>query len=109
AVQEEAARQGITGRALFWARETKGLVIGALQQHVRILIGTSSWPAFPPRRFTMHTQFRFPKTTAVLMVIILAGVVWAIEKGQAIEATYSVASSATGGTPPVESLLPGVA
>jgi len=57
----------------------------------------------------MNTQFRFPKTTAVLMLIILAGVVWAIGKGQAIEVSYSVASPATGPTQPVESLLPGIA
>lgn len=57
----------------------------------------------------MQAQFRFPKTTAVLMIIILAGVVWVIEEGQAIQASYSVASSATGPTQPVESLLPGIA
>ena len=56
----------------------------------------------------MQTQFRFPKTTAVLMIIILVGVVWAIEKGQAIEAAYSVGMPA-GPIPPVESLLPGIA
>src|ERR1041385_4389979 len=77
AVQEDAARKGIAARAIFCARETKGLVIGALQQHARRLIGTGAWPALPPRRVTMQTQFRFPKTTAVLMIIILVGVVWA--------------------------------
>ena len=32
----------------------------------------------------MTSQFRFPKTTAVLMMIILAGVILAIKKGEAI-------------------------
>ena len=32
----------------------------------------------------MTSQFRFPKTTAVLMTIILGGVILAIEKGEAI-------------------------
>ena len=57
----------------------------------------------------MRSQFRFPKTTAVLMILILAGVLWAIEKGEAIEASYALGSSATGSIPRVESLLPGIA
>jgi len=32
----------------------------------------------------MTSQFRFPKTTAVLMTIILGGVILAIKKGEAI-------------------------
>lgn len=35
----------------------------------------------------MPSQFRFPKSTAVLMMIILAGVVMTIEKGIAIQAS----------------------
>lgn len=31
----------------------------------------------------MHTEFRFRKSTAVLMTVILAGIVLAIEKGKA--------------------------
>src|SRR4051812_32608532 len=76
ALQQEVARQGIAARAIFCAREIKGLIIGALQQHAHSLIGTSIYPEFSPRRCTMHTQFRFPKITAVLMIVILAGVVW---------------------------------
>ena len=35
----------------------------------------------------MRSQFRFPKTTAFLMTVILAGVVLAIEKAEAIRAS----------------------
>ena len=35
----------------------------------------------------MRSEFRFPKVTAVLMTIILAGVVVAIEKARAIQAS----------------------
>ena len=37
----------------------------------------------------MHTGFRFPKTTAVLMTIILAGVLVAIKEGEGIEAAVA--------------------
>jgi hypothetical protein len=36
----------------------------------------------------MRTEFRFPKTTAVLMTIILAGVISAIQTGEAIQARF---------------------
>ena len=35
----------------------------------------------------MHSEFRFPKATPVLMTLILAGTVLAIEKAQAISAS----------------------
>ena len=35
----------------------------------------------------MRTEFRFPKATAVLMTIILAGVISAIQTGEAIPAS----------------------
>jgi len=43
----------------------------------------------------MKSEFRFPKATAVLMMIILAAVVMAIEKAKAIQA------AASNTTPPV--------
>lgn len=44
----------------------------------------------------MRTEFRFPKTTAVLMTIILAGVVLAIEKGEGIVASLTNVNPALG-------------
>ena len=37
----------------------------------------------------MRTEFRFPKTTAVLMTLILGGIILAIEKARMIQASYS--------------------
>jgi hypothetical protein len=80
-------QKGVVTRGLFWLREIRGLLRGALGEHVRSVAGSHSWALFPTRRFTMHTEFRFPKATAVLMTLILAGTVLAIEKAQAISAS----------------------
>ena len=37
----------------------------------------------------MRSGFRFPKSTAVLMMIILAGIVLALEKARMIQASFS--------------------
>jgi len=88
-VQAATKRQGLAARLILYARETTGLVMGAWEQHVQELIGLRVWLPFPTRRFTMHTGFRFPKTTAVLMTIILAGVLVAIKEGEGIEASVA--------------------
>ena len=57
----------------------------------------------------MHSEFRFPKATAVLMTIILAGVVLAIQKGEAIQGSLPYGNPPIGPIHPVHStLLPGV-
>ena len=55
----------------------------------------------------MQAQFRFPKTTAVLMTIILAGVLMAIKQGEAIEA--SMANVNPPGSTLQTNMLPGIA
>jgi hypothetical protein len=102
--------QGVMARGLFWSREIAGIVGGALHEHWRALGGDSVELWFPTtRRFAMHTEFRFPNTTAVLMTIILAGVVLAIKKGEAIAASLPHVSPPVGPIQPVHStLLPGV-
>lgn len=106
-VQAETATKGMTALASLCVRETAGLLTGALQQHVRALGGQRVWPPFPTRSFTMHTEFRFPKTTAVLMTIILAGVVLAIKRAEAIEAALAHANPP--GSIIQTNLLPGIA
>jgi len=57
----------------------------------------------------MRTEFRFPKTTAVLMTIILAGVVMIIQRGEAIQQSLPYTNPPVGPIHPVHStLLPGV-
>lgn len=85
----EAANRKFPARAAFCCREAAGLLRGALREHFGAFAGAKRWLPFPPRRFVMRNGFRFPKSTAVLMVIILAGIVLAIEKARTIQATYS--------------------
>jgi hypothetical protein len=74
-------------RASFYFREGTGLVAGALRQR---LFGPS-WNL--PRRFNMRPEFRFPRSTVFLMCVILAGVVWAIEKAKVIQMKYGPAET----------------
>ncbi len=99
-LQGETMIRSKIARAAFYFRETAGLLAGALQEHWRALSGTDVWLPFPLRRLTVRNQFRFPKATAVLMTIILAGVVMAIEKGEGIVASLTNVNPALG---PVES------
>jgi len=90
-MQAETVSKGTMARAVFCLREGAGVVAGALQEHWRAfggeLGGEDVWLWFPTRRFTMRTEFRFPKATAVLMAIILGGVMLAIQKGENISAS----------------------
>ena len=71
-------------RGAFLLREFAGLLNGALQEHSRAITGSNLFPS-SSRRFTMRSEFRFPKATPVLMTIILAGVILTIEKATAIQ------------------------
>jgi hypothetical protein len=84
-VEAENLRKGVAARAAFCAREVGGLLSDALQERFRSIAGFRPGSLFPSRRFTMHSEFRFPKTTAFLMTVILAGVVVAIDKAEAIQ------------------------
>ena len=55
----------------------------------------------------MHTGFRFPRTTAVLMTLILAGILVAIKKAEGIEASLAHVAPATQNLQ--TKLLPGIA
>lgn len=92
----------------FWIREIAGLLGGALAEHLRML-GAERVLAFPTGGFTMRNGFRFPKATAILMTIILAGVVVAIRKGEVIATSLPPFSQPVTPIHPAHSyLLPGV-
>src|SRR5215831_6592362 len=79
-------------RAIFIVREILGLIAGACGEHMRCLFDADSGfllQAFSlrTRSFVMRKGFRFPKSTAFLMTIILAGVCGAIRKGEVIATT----------------------
>jgi hypothetical protein len=62
----------------FYQREFCGLLSGSLLAHLDRLFG----PAIPFPRFSMQRQFRFPRSTVLLMFGILAGVVLAIREAR---------------------------
>jgi hypothetical protein len=102
-IRSDAASRGAVARIVFHIRESAGLIAGAVQEHWRRLGGDPDVLWFSPRRATMHTEFRFPKTTAVLMTIILAGLVLAIKKGETISS--SNVNPPIGPLPPTHSVL----
>jgi hypothetical protein len=96
--KNERAKQGPGLLTSFYFREIAGMVRGAWQERLR---------EFSNRRSAMRTQFRFPKTTPILMTIILAGVVLAIQKGEAIQASLPDVNPAIGPIHPAQhGLLP---
>jgi hypothetical protein len=108
-MRSEAVAKGSRPRSAFYIRETAGVLSGALQEHWRALGCDPVWFLLPVRRLTMRSQFRFPKMTPVLMMIILAGVVSAIQRGEAISYYFPNVSKTTAPLGPLHSnLLPGV-
>jgi hypothetical protein len=99
-VRADAQQKGVAVTARFYLREISGLFRSALAEHARRIFGNRISFPISSRRFTMHSQFRFPKTTAVLMMIILAGVLLAIQKAKVIN------SSLLSVTPPAASIPP---
>jgi hypothetical protein len=83
--QAASRNKGVPARGVLYAREIGGLLRGAVEEQFRARRSFSPWGVIPVRRMSMRTEFRFPKATAVLMTVILAAVVMAIEKARAIQ------------------------
>jgi len=77
-------------RISFRARETWGLLAGAVQEHIRVISGSYQLISFT--RFNMRPEFRFPRSTVFLMSIIFAGVILAMEKANTIQVKYGAGS-----------------
>jgi len=109
-LEADAAAKGPAALAMFRLRELSGLLSAALWEHVRFPGSDRPWLSLPLRRFTMQREFRFPKSTAVLMALILAAIVWAIEKGKAIQASLPNVNPQIGPIQPMhQTFLPSVA
>jgi hypothetical protein len=78
--QEEARRGGLKAQAVFFVREIWGVLAGAMYAQLRY----GGWNRF--RRFHMRSDFRFPRTTLVLMTLILGAVSLATRRGLGIAA-----------------------
>lgn len=87
---ERALPLALGAKISFYRRELYGLLSGAVCAHVDRLFG----PTIPFPRFYMQRQFRFPRSTVFLMVVIFVGVVLTIAKAMSV----SVAYGATPGT-----------
>ncbi len=100
--QTETWQKSMLARAAFCVREAGGLLCGAVQEHLRVIPGPDFLPLFRSRRFTMRSEFRFPKATAPLMAIILAVIVVAIEKAKAISVSVPHTNPLVGPIPPAQ-------
>jgi hypothetical protein len=82
----ERSRASLRIRATFLARELSGLFSGAAQAHFLSLFGSNNCLCF--RRSNMRPQFRFPRSTVFLMLVILAGVMLTIQQAKIIQMPY---------------------
>ena len=74
-------------RISFRFRETLGLLAGAGREHTRIITGGDQSISF--RGFDMRPEFRFPRSTVFLMLLIFSGVILAMEKANTIQLKYA--------------------
>jgi hypothetical protein len=75
-----ALPSALAAKISFYRREFCGLVSGALCAQLDRLFGAG----ISFRRFDMQAQFRFPRSTVFLMLVIFAGVVLAIAEASSI-------------------------
>ena len=80
--QADTREKTLAARVSFCFREVTGLLVGAVRQRV-----CGPRDSNDMRRFDMRPEFRFPRSTLVLMCVILVGVVLAIDKAKAIVRT----------------------
>ncbi len=102
--QVEAKTRKKSALARVWCvtHEAGGLLYGALREHFWSMTGSYDHGIFLSRRFAMRSEFRFPKATVALMTVILAAVVFTIEKAKAISASIPHANTPVGHIQPVE-------
>jgi hypothetical protein len=100
-LEADCGNERMLARIRLRFHESIGLLQGAFREHLRDLHVDHSWLSFPIRRFTMHHEFRFPKSTPILMSLILAGVVLAIDKGNTIASSLPYSHPQLGPIQPV--------
>jgi len=98
-------KENLVTRMLFAAREGGGLLMGAFHEHLRSITGGYDNGIFSVRRLAMKSEFRFPKATVGLMVVILAAVMLAIEKARAISLSIPHANPPVGPIHPTQDMI----
>lgn len=104
-LDESHRTENIFRRVVFYLREIAGLVRGSVVERVRWLFRATDFVPFSRRRFFMRDGFRFPKSTAVLMALILGGVLLTIKRGEDISASLPHVNPSVGPIQPVHSVL----
>lgn len=105
-VQAEERKKGALALLFSSAHEMGGLVLGAVREHFYNLTGSYDSGMFSfKRRFAMRSEFRFPKATVGLMIVILAAVMMAIEKAKAISASIPHANPPVGPIQPAHATI----
>src|ERR1051325_4726303 len=112
-VQAETRKRSAVAQVFCAAHEASGLLYGALREHFwsitgsgdRSMFSSGSPSMFLSRRFAMRSEFRFPKATLTLMMIILAAVVFAIEKARAISVSIPHANPPVGPIHPTQAMI----
>ena len=84
---ERTLSKGFSCRTSFYFREFTGLIAGAALDRLPSFTGPPDWSS--PRRFNMR---RFPTSTITLMIVILAGVVLAIESAKTVQVKYDASA-----------------
>jgi hypothetical protein len=79
--------KGALVRFFFFTHECFGLFSGAAHERIRSWVGSRNWAPFASRRFAMRSGFRYPTATIVLMAVIFAAVIVAIEKATSVSAS----------------------
>jgi len=95
-VLTENQKNGARARIISAGCEIKGLLYGALREHVSTTMVSTRGGKFPSRRLTMRSDFRFPKATVALMALVLLAVFLAIDKAKAIQASIAYANPQIG-------------
>jgi len=88
-VQAEIREKSVLAQAHREVREAVGLLHGAMQEQLRSITGSHGNAMFSPRRMPMRHEYRFPKSAAVLMTIILVAVLFTIEKAETVSHAYA--------------------
>lgn len=101
----ETRKKRAMAQIFFASREVGGLLSGALHEHLRGITGSYNSGIFSARRFAMKSEFRFPKATVGLMIVILAAVVFTIEKARAISLSIPHANPPVGPIQPTEVMV----
>ena len=104
-VQTEIQKRGPLGQIVSSGWEVAGLLFGALREHLRVITGSAPRAIFFPRRFTMRSEFRFPKAVVTLMAVILLAIFLAIDKAKAIQASIPYANPQVGPIHPTQQLM----